>query len=43
MKKKLISSIIAAATAFSAMTALSCTGYAEDGLMRIISVPFEKH
>ena len=41
MKKKLISGIIAAATAFSAMTAFSCTGYAEDGLMRIISVPFE--
>lgn len=41
MKKKLISSIIAAATAFSAMTAFSCTGYAEDGLMRIISVPME--
>ena len=41
MKKKLISGIIAAATAFSAMTAFSCTGYAEDGLMRIISVPME--
>lgn len=41
MKKKLISGIIAAATAFSAMTAFSSTGYAEDGLMRIISVPME--
>lgn len=41
MNKKLLSSITAAATALSAATAFSCAGYAEDGLMRVISVPFE--
>ncbi|MGN0596096.1 MAG: WG repeat-containing protein [Ruminiclostridium sp.] len=41
MKKKLISSITAAATALSAMAAFTCTGYAEDELFRVISVPME--
>lgn len=41
MKKKLISIITASAAALSVMTAFSCTGYAEDGLLRVISVPIE--